>query len=67
MYKLKDESRMPWGKYKGYLMKNVPASYFHFFWTQKDFKNRTDTNNVAAYINENLNALKEEHPDGIWE
>ena len=55
---------MPFGKFKGSPMQDVPASYLHYLWTngmQNDL-----TSNVANYIRENLNALKKELPDAIW-
>jgi len=61
---LDDLDKMPFGKHRGVPMQDVPASYFHFLWTNglKDDK-RSD---VANYIRRNLDALKKEHPDGIW-
>lgn len=55
---------MPFGKHKGQPMERVPASYFHFLWTE-GLKNESTP--VANYIRDNMNALKSEHPDGIWE
>ena len=67
--KLTDDSFMPFGKYGKppsgpKKMKDVPADYLHYLWTQglKD-----DTNNaVHHYIKDNMKALQQEHPDGIW-
>lgn len=61
---LQDDSRMPFGKWKGETMDSVPPSYLHYLWVNgmKDDK----TSNVADYIRRNLDALKLEHPDGIW-
>ena len=53
---------MPFGQHKGKKMQYVPASYLHWFWTRCD-KNSP----VGEYIRENLEALKEEYPDGIWD
>lgn len=55
---------MPFGKWKGETMDSVPPSYLHYLWVNgmKDDK----TSNVADYIRRNLDALKLEHPDGIW-
>lgn len=61
---MKDTDPMPFGKYKGKLMQDVPASYLHYLWTN-GMKN--DDSPVANYIRENIDALKEEHPDGIWQ
>jgi len=57
----------PKGAHLGKHMSDVPASYFHFLWTKCGFKDRTDTNPIAEYIQRNMNALQLEHPDGIWE
>lgn len=56
---------MPFGKYVGLEMQEVPASYLHWLWINGK---REDTRcPVAGYIRENLNALMQEHPDGIWD
>ena len=61
---LTDTDPMPFGKYKGTPMQDVPASYLHWLWTneKKDDKQCP----VADYIRRNLNALKIEHRDGLW-
>jgi uncharacterized protein (DUF3820 family) len=62
---LRDIDKMPWGKHKDTPMQDVPASYLHYFWTEKGLKD--DMNDpVADYIRRNLIALKEEYKDGIW-
>jgi len=49
----------------GYQMQDVPASYFHWLWTNgKDKDMRCP---VADYIRRNLAVLESEHPDGIWQ
>ncbi len=58
--KLTDDSLMPFGKYKGQPMQDVPASYLHWF-----YHNGSD-GNVKDYIKENLDALKMEAKDLIW-
>lgn len=61
---LQDTDPMPFGRYKGQPMSDVPASYLHWLWTngkKEDVQCR-----VADYIRRNLNALKLEHKDGIW-
>jgi hypothetical protein len=65
---LDDDSIMPFGKYgkTRTRMRDVPASYLHWLWTQ-GLKNETRTNPVAAYIKDNMLHLKKEHPDGIWD
>ena len=52
---LNDESPMPWGKYKGDKMENVPASYL--LWLYKNQKCSID---VKEYIVDNLDVLKKE-------
>ncbi len=61
---LTDEDRMPFGKYKGQRMSDVPASYLHWLWTNG--KEADQVCPVADYIRRNLDALKMEHKDGIW-
>jgi uncharacterized protein (DUF3820 family) len=53
MQRLTDESLMPWGKYKGYKMENVPASYLIHLYEE----NKCDKQ-VKDYILENLDFLK---------
>lgn len=52
---LTDESKMPWGKYKGDSMCNVPASYL--VWCYESGKCSKD---VKDYVLDNLDVLKEE-------
>ena len=63
---LLDLDKMPFGKYKGRWMQDVPASYFHHLWIN-GMSRQTETSPVAGYIKSHLNHLKSEHPDGIWE
>jgi hypothetical protein len=60
--------RMPFGKYKGTLMQDVPASYLHWLWTNErdPMRAKVKVDQVADYISRNLTALQKEHPDGIW-
>ena len=64
MTPLTDLDKMPWGMNEGVPMQDVPASYFHWLWSngKKDDKLCP----VADYIRRNLDALEKEHPDGIW-
>lgn len=65
MIQLEDTDPMPFGKYAGKSMSDVPARYLHWLWTDgKEHEWKTDP--VAAYIKHNLDALKKEYPDGIW-
>lgn len=61
---LLDTSPMPFGKHQGVAIQDVPASYFHWLWTNG--KSADKLCPVADYIRRNLDVLKTEHPDGIW-
>lgn len=63
--KLEDDSPMPFGKYRGEPMSDVPASYFHWLWAEKGMKSDVQSP-VADYIRRNLVSLEIEYPDGIW-
>lgn len=65
MIPLDDIDKMPFGKHKGRMMQDVPASYLHYLW-QEGLRNETATNSVADYIKRNMSALKEEYEDGVW-
>jgi len=56
MVSLNDDSLMPWGKYKGYNMANVPASYL--LWL---YDNNKCDGQVKDYILDNLSFLREEY------
>lgn len=64
---LDDNSPMPFGKkYRGIKMEDVPVSYLHWIWCE------VKTGDIALqevrdYIFRNLDALKEEDSDRIWE
>ena len=61
---LDDLSPMPWGKHRGVPMQDVPAQYLWWLWTEGMMSNKQEP--VADYIRRNLEALKQEYPDGIW-
>lgn len=64
---LTDGSPMPFGKHRNKKMKDVPASWLHWFWMQThDGCDHVYGVAVRRYIRANLSALKKEHPDGIW-
>lgn len=64
MKELQDQDPMPFGKYEGQLMEDVPASYLHWLWMNGK---QYDINcPVSNYIKRNMDALKMEHPDGLW-
>lgn len=48
-----DNSLMPWGKYKGVKMANVPPQYLLFMYEEK--KTHGD---VKKYIEDNMDVLK---------
>ena len=60
---LGDLDMMPFGKYKGDAMGDVPASYFHWLW---EGGMHSENKPVADYIRANLGALQIESPDAIW-
>lgn len=64
--KLEDTSMMPFGKYAGVAMQDVPVSYLHWLWCSPDFPRGLQANLVHDYIKENLDALKMENEDLIW-
>ena len=64
MKELQDTDAMPFGKYKGQKMQDVPASYLHWLWTQG--KEHDKQCPVADYIRRNKPLLEQEYQDGIW-
>ena len=64
---LEDTDKMPFGQYKGILMQDVPCNYLHWFYTTCNVIDGTPGERVLGYIIENLNALKLENEDLIWE
>lgn len=61
---MEDLDPIPFGRYKGTPMQDVPASYLFWLWTNGLKDDRSSP--VADYIRRNLTALKKEYPDGIW-
>ncbi len=57
-----DDTLMPFGKHKGVPLCRLSASYLHWLWTQKPLSDKK----LQDYIEDNISALKLEHPDGIW-
>ncbi len=66
---LRDNDEMPFGKHKGTPMRDVPASYLHWLWTnEKDpMSKKVKVEPVAEYIDFHIRLLQVEYPDGIWE
>ena len=65
MIHLSDTDQMPFGKYRGALMQDIPAFYLH--WLFVNGKKEDKQCPVADYIRRNMDILKQQHPDGIWE
>ena len=59
------EELMPYGKYQGTRMDDVPADYYFYLW--KNGKRHDHIDPVGDYIRENLDALQLDYPDGIWD
>lgn len=57
-----DTDKMPFGEHRGKPLSDVPAKYMHWLWTQRPISDIR----LQNYIENNLDALKMEHPDGIW-
>lgn len=62
--KLNDISPMPFGEHKDIRMQDVPVKYLHYLWNNGMSGDKKSS--VAAYIRDNLDALKMEDPDLIW-
>ena len=61
---LTDESKMPFGKFKGAPMVNVPADYLHWLW--HNGKSADMQCPVADYIRRNKSGLELDNKDLIW-
>jgi hypothetical protein len=71
MKPLEDTDPMPFGKHKGRPMKDVPAYYLHWFWSENQIgsahrRAEYADSPVMDYIKRKLSALKKEYPNGIW-
>lgn len=64
MKPMDDTDTFPFGKHRGKMMQDVPASYLHWCWTIKEGERQNDP--ICDYIERNLLALKKEFRDGIW-
>ena len=60
VYVLTDTDQMPWGKYKGQQMQDVPA--FYLIWL---YENNKCNWQLKCYIEDNLDTLKLEVKQGI--
>jgi hypothetical protein len=66
MIQLQDADPMPFGKYKGDPMEDVPAGYLNWLWNE-DKHLQVKTCPVADYISRNIGALTKEAPDLLWD
>ena len=55
---------MPFGKFKGQPMQDVPAEYFHWMWNNGA---KSDNRPVAEYIRKNIHVLQQENKDLVWD
>lgn len=62
--KLTDNDPMPFGKYQGQKMANVPANYLLYLWEQNQFR-YMNGKRVKDYIERNLEAIKKEQADNL--
>lgn len=62
---LNDTDLMPFGKYKGKAMQDVPVSYLHWLW-HNNTVNSFYVIEVIDYIKRSLDALKSENKDLVW-
>ena len=65
MRNLLDTDPMPFGKFKGQPMQDVPTEYLHWLWSNGGKNDRAG--NVAEYVRRNIHALQKENPDLIWD
>lgn len=70
--KLEDTDAMPYGiQHKNKPMREVPAGYLHWFYYEKGGKEYitrvTSAGQVSDYIRRNMNALKQDDKDLIWD
>lgn len=57
---LTDDSLMPWGKYKGTKMANVPAEYLLYIYRVTYNNTPHEQYPVSMYIHNNIDVLKSE-------
>lgn len=63
--KLTDQSPMPWGKYRGRSLGNIPASYFIWLYEEWGLKNSGEMHRpLREYVEDNMKALKLENKAG---
>lgn len=59
-----DSTKMPFGKYQGQVLSEIPASYFHWLWFN-GAKDETGTP-LHSYIKRNISCFEKENGDLIW-
>lgn len=62
-----DLDKMPFGKFKGTPMQDVPASYLHWFYCNCEAIPGRDSEKLLNYIKHSMSALRSENPDLIWQ
>jgi uncharacterized protein (DUF3820 family) len=59
--KMTDTSLMPWGKYKGKRLIDIPAGYFIWLWDDWGIQKSGELHRgLREYISNNLQALRQE-------
>jgi len=61
MVNLTPESPMPWGKYKGTPLGEVPAPYWRYLWNDGV---RTEDNPLGRYLRKHAAEIREQDIDG---
>ena len=59
---LNDHDPITFGKHKGKKLSEVPAEYFHWYWT----KTERFSPALNEYIKRRIPAFEDENPDLIW-
>lgn len=66
MNELDDAAVIQFGKYKGQMLQDIDAGYFHYLWTHGK-REASSGDSLANYIRKNIPAFKKENPDLIWD
>lgn len=61
MSKIDDRSEMPFGKYKGVIIANVPDEYLLWLHGELEIKCSQFAKPLKEYLDENLDAIKMNH------
>lgn len=64
---LTDTDQMPFGKFKGKPMQDVPTTYLHWFYHNSKDGERETTDAVRRYVESSIDGLKKENTDLIWD